>query len=58
MISVGKGLHASVTLVYVPVNVGGVTSAVQETVLVVVAVLPQPSTAVNVLPALLYNRKL
>src|SRR4029077_17339744 len=49
VISVGKGLHASVTLVYVPVNVGGVTSAVQETVLDVVAVLPQPSTAVNVL---------
>ena len=30
-------------------NVGGAWSAVQETVLVMVALLPQPSTAVNVL---------
>src|SRR4030095_3934110 len=49
VISVGKGLHPSVTLVYVPVNTGGVRSDVQLTVLEVVALLPQASRAVNVL---------
>ena len=36
-------------MVYVPVNVGGVRSLVQLTVLVIVAELPHASTAVNVL---------
>jgi len=49
VISEAEGLHPRVTLVYVPVNVGGVTSLVQFTVLVMVAVLPQASMAVNVL---------
>jgi hypothetical protein len=49
VISEAEGLHPRVTLVYVPVNAGGVTSLVQFTVLDTVAVLPQPSTAVNVL---------
>ena len=43
------GLHPRSVVVYVPVNVGGVLSLVQVTVLEVVALLLQPSTAVNVL---------
>ena len=43
------GLHPNTTVVYDPVNVGGVTSEVHETVREVVAVLPHPSVAVNVL---------
>ena len=43
------GLHPNITVEYDPVNVGGVTSEVHETVLEVVAVLPHPSVAVNVL---------
>jgi hypothetical protein len=46
---ISAGLHPSVTSVYVPANTGGVTSLVQFTVLVIVAELPQASTAVNVL---------
>ena len=47
--SAAVGLQSSVTLVYEPVNAGGARSLVQLTVLEVVAELPQPSTAVNVL---------
>jgi hypothetical protein len=43
------GLQPSGTLAYDPVNVGGIRSLVQVTVLEVVAELPQPSTAVNIL---------
>jgi hypothetical protein len=43
------GLQPSVTGEYVPVNVGGVRSLVQDTDLDIVAELLQPSTAVNVL---------
>src|SRR5678810_134231 len=43
------GLQPSVTSAYDPVNTGVIRSLVQVTVLVMVAVLPQPSTAVNIL---------
>jgi hypothetical protein len=43
------GLQPSGTSAYDPVNTGGIRSLVQVTVLVMVAVLPQPSTAVNIL---------
>jgi hypothetical protein len=43
------GLHPALATDPVTVIVGGVTSFVQVTVLVIVAVLPQPSVAVNVL---------
>ena len=43
------GLQPSGTSAYDPVNAGGIWSAVHLTVLVTVAVLPQPSTAMNVL---------
>ena len=43
------GLHPSVVVVPVAVTVGAVTSNVHDTVLDVVAVLPQPSVAVHVL---------
>jgi hypothetical protein len=46
---ISAGLQPRVTSEYVPVNTGGVTSLVQLTVLVIVAELPHPSTAVNVL---------
>jgi hypothetical protein len=49
VISEACGLQPRVTLVYEPVNAGGVISAVHVTVLVTVVVLPQPSTAVKVL---------
>jgi hypothetical protein len=49
VISVGKGLQPSATGEYVPLNVGGVRSLVQDTDLDIVAELLQPSTAVNVL---------
>ena len=49
MISAAEGLQPSATGAYDPVNVGGVRSVVQVTVLDSVAELPQPSTAVNVL---------
>jgi len=49
VISVAAGLQPSGTSAYDPVNVGGIWSAVHLTVLVTVAVLPQPSTAMNVL---------
>src|SRR6188768_4391003 len=49
VISVAAGLQPSGTTTYDPVNVGGIWSAVHLTVLVTVAVLPQPSTAVNIL---------
>ena len=49
VISEAKGLQPSGTTTYDPVNVGGIRSLVQVTVLEVVAVLPQPSTAVNIL---------
>jgi hypothetical protein len=49
VISVAAGLQPSGTTTYDPVNVGGIWSLVQVTVLEVVAVLPQPSTAVNIL---------
>ena len=49
VISEVKGLQPSGTSAYDPVNVGGIWSAVHLTVLVTVAVLPQPSTAMNVL---------
>jgi hypothetical protein len=48
-ISDAVGLHAKVLVVPVAVMVGGVRSAVQVTVLEVVAELPHASTAVNVL---------
>jgi hypothetical protein len=43
------GLQPRSVVVYDPVNTGGVLSAVQVTVLAAVALLLQPSTAVNVL---------
>ena len=43
------GLQPSGTSAYDPVNAGGIRSLVQVTVLVMVAVLPQASTAVNIL---------
>ena len=43
------GLQPSGTSAYDPVNAGGIWSLVQVTVLEVVAELPQPSTAVNIL---------
>ena len=43
------GLQPSGTSAYDPVNTGGIRSLVHVTVLVMVAVLPQPSTAVNIL---------
>ena len=43
------GLQPSGTSAYDPVNAGGIWSLVQVTVLVIVAELPQPSTAVNIL---------
>jgi hypothetical protein len=43
------GLQPRGTSAYDPVNTGGIRSLVQVTVLVIVAVLPQPSTAVNIL---------
>ena len=49
VISEVKGLQPSGTTTYDPVNVGGTRSLVQVTVLEVVDVLPQPSTAVNIL---------
>ena len=49
VISEASGLQPSGTTVYDPVNVGGIRSLVQVTVLEVVAELPQPSTAVNIL---------
>ena len=49
VISVAAGLQPSGTTAYDPVNAGGIWSLVQVTVLEVVAVLPQPSTAVNIL---------
>jgi len=49
LISEADGLHPSDVTVPVAVMVGGVRSLVQVTVLEVVAVLPQASTAVNVL---------
>ena len=49
VIAVEVGLHPSVTVVYVPVNTGEVTSSLHVTVLVMVDVLPHASIAVNVL---------
>jgi hypothetical protein len=49
VISEEAGLQPSGTLVYEPVNTGGTWSLIQLTVLVIVAVFPQASTAVNVL---------
>jgi hypothetical protein len=49
LISEACGLHAKERVVPPVVIVGGVISAVQVTVLEAVALLPQPSTAVNVL---------
>src|SRR6188474_1055522 len=49
MISVEAGLQPKATRAYDPVNAGGIRSEVQLTVLEVVAELPQPSTAVNIL---------
>src|SRR5204862_154212 len=48
-IAADVGLHPKVFVVPVAVIVGGVRSLVQVTVLDVVALLPQASTAVNVL---------
>ena len=48
-ISFAEGLHPRVVVVPPVVITGGVTSAVQVTVLEIVEVLPQPSLAVNVL---------
>src|SRR5687767_5235979 len=48
-ISLAAGLHPKVLVVPVAVIVGGTWSAVHVTVLEAVAVLPQASTAVNVL---------
>jgi hypothetical protein len=48
-ISFAEGLHPRLVPVPPVVITGGVTSAVQVTVLEIVAVLPQPSLAVNVL---------
>jgi len=49
LISETTGLHPRTSVVPVAVIAGGVRSAVHVTILEVVAVLPQPSTAVNVL---------
>ena len=49
VISEAAGLQPSGTLLYDPVNAGGIWSLVQVTVLEVVAELPQPSTAINIL---------
>jgi hypothetical protein len=49
VIAVEVGLHPSVTVVYIPVNTGEVTSSLHVTVLVMVDVLPHASIAVNVL---------
>ena len=49
VISEANGLQPSGTSAYDPVNAGGTWSEVQVTVLEVVAELPQPSTAVNIL---------
>ena len=49
VISAAEGLQPKATGAYDPVNVGGVWSEVQVTVLDIVAELLQPSTAVNVL---------
>src|SRR6188768_1984753 len=49
VISVAAGLQPSGTTTYDPVNVGGIWSEVQLTVLIAVAELPQPSEAMNVL---------
>ena len=43
------GLQPSGTSAYDPVNTGGIRSLVQLTVLIAVALLPQPSEAMNVL---------
>ena len=49
LISEAEGLQPRVVAVPDAVIVGGVTSAVHDTVLEVVALLPHASTAVNVL---------
>src|SRR6187399_169378 len=49
VISVAAGLQPSGTTTYDPLNVGGIWSEVQLTVLIAVAELPQPSEAMNVL---------
>ena len=49
VISEAAGLQPSGTLLYDPVNAGGIWSLVQLTVLDTVAELPQASTAVNIL---------
>jgi hypothetical protein len=49
LISEADGLQPSVATAPVIIMVGGLGAFVQVTVLVIVAVLPQPSTAVNVL---------
>jgi len=49
VISEAEGLHPKVNVVPVAVIVGGVWSCVHVIVLTAVALLPQPSTAVNVL---------
>jgi hypothetical protein len=49
VISAAVGLQPRVTAEYVPVNVGGLLSAIQLTVLDTVAELLHPSTAVKVL---------
>ena len=49
VIADGEGLQPNGTVVYDPVNEGGVTSTIHETVRVVVVVLPHASLAVNVL---------
>ena len=49
VISDAVGLHPSVNVVPVALILGGVRSAVHETVLEIVDVLPQPSVAVKVL---------
>ena len=48
-ITADEGLHPSGTVVKSLVNTGGLVSSVHVTVLDAVAVLPQPSVAVNVL---------
>ena len=48
-IAVAVGLQPRFTVVYVPVNTGGVTSTVHVNTCVHVAVFPQPSVAVYVL---------
>ena len=49
LISEAEGLQPSVATAPVIIIAGGLGALVQVTVLVIVAVLPQPSTAVNVL---------